>query len=193
MANYCTSYEVRMLAQVNYEQLGFSSDGDLEEFITLYLIPASDKKIDSYCNHSFGTPTIGTWTLDGSGKSALFMPTERCPLLGLSAGTVGNVAIAVSNIKVHDQYVDWEGSVFTKGKKNVTLAGSYGYVSLPSDIENASAMTCANILNDMVRKRVLPDFFQKEDVSMIMVSPVTFTKEIKESLEGYVLKDLDTG
>ncbi len=184
---------VRNLAQVEFGQLGFASNGDFEDFITHYLIPQADKRIDSYCNHSFGTPTIGTWQLNGSGKSIMFLPPDKCPLIGVSAGTIDSSAITVSNLKIHDQFIEYDGGVFTAGKNNVTLKGSYGYATLPSDIEEASAMICANKINDMVRRKVLPDLFMKQESGATVVSATTFTKEIKESLESYVIKYIEIG
>lgn len=189
---YTTAYMVRMLAQVEYEQLEFNTNADLETFITNYLIPQADKRIDSYCNHAFGTLTVGTWTLDGNGKAVLFMPPERCPLLGVTAGSIDSVAFTAANMKVHDQYIEYDGGVFTSGKKNVLLSGSYGYTAVPKDIEHAAAIIGANMLNDMVRRKTLPDLFKKEDVS-VMLSMTALTKETKELLDPYVLHSIDIG
>lgn len=190
---YTTPYVVRMLAQVEYAQLGFQSNGDYEDFIQHYLIPQADSRIDQYCNHSFGTPTIGTFSLDGSGKSVLFLPTERCPLLGITAGSCDSTAIPVTALKVHEQYVEWDGGVFSQGKLNVTLAGSYGYTSRPADIESASAQICANMLIELVRKKVLPDLFKNTESGALVSSSKAFTSEIKDMLNPYVLKYVDIG
>ncbi len=190
---YTTPYVVRMLAQVEFNQLGFNSNGDFEDFIQHNLIPQADKRIDSFCNHSFGTPTIGTWSLDGTGNSVLFMPTERCPVIGISAGSINSSAVTVSSIKVHDQYLQLDGGVWSEGKKNVTLAGSYGYASFPNDVGWVSAQICANILLDMVRKKVLPDLIQREEGGVIITSTKSFNKEIQETLEPYVFTEVSTG
>ncbi len=190
---YTTPYVVRMLAQVEASQLGFSSNGDLENFIQHNLIPQADKRIDSFCHHSFGTPTIGTWSLDGTGNSVLFMPTERCPVIGISGGSIDSLAVTVSSIKVHDQYLQLDGGVWSKGKKNVTLAGSYGYAVFPEDVGAVSAQICSNMLIEMVRRKVLPDLIQREEAGVIVTSTKAFNKEIQEALEPYVYTEVSFG
>lgn len=195
---YCTAALVRAYSQIACNQVGYSTTNDLDDFLDNNLIPHASKIIDNYVGHSFGTPTIGTLTFDGSGKAVLFLSLTYTPFIGVSAGSVDNVGITASDIKIHDQYLERVGGVFSKGKKNVTLYGSYGYSSLPSDIEFACAQLCANVLSDMVRRKVYPDLFMPMsanggEAGVLMANPKVFTTAIKEVLDPYKLTTIDIG
>ncbi len=195
--SYCGTELVKYLSQIAYTQLSMGSEAELNNFVAGTLIPQASKIIDNYVGHSFGTPTVGTFTYDGSGKTTLFLPLENTPFLGVSAGSVSNVALAVANVKVHGQYLELDGGAWTQGKQNVTIYGSYGYVSLPSDIQFACAQLVANMLSDMVRRKVYPDLFMPMtanggDAGVLMANPKVFTAAIKELLEPYRVMWVDT-
>jgi hypothetical protein len=196
--SYCGSALVKYYSQVAYSQVSMGSEAELNNFVVGTLIPQASKIIDNYVGHSFGTPSVGTFTYDGSGKTVLFLPLENTPFIGLTAGSVSNAGLTVANVKVHDQYLELDGGAFTKGKKNVTIFGSYGYVTLPNDIQFVCAQLAANVLVDMVRRKVYPDAFlamagSGGDAQALMASPTTFTKALKEQLDGYRVLWIDVG
>lgn len=198
MVNYCGSALVAYFGQVAYSQIGMGSAEELNTFVAGTLIPQASKVIDSYVGRSFGTPTVGTLNLDGNGKAVLFLPIENTPFIGLDGGSVNTNSIAVSGVKVHDQFLEWDGGVFSKGKKNVTLHGSYGYTEVPADIQLCAAQLCANILTDMVRRKVYPQAFMAMassggDANVLMASSAVFTKSLKELCEPYRIMWVDIG
>jgi hypothetical protein len=128
------------------------------------------------------------------------MPPKYCPMIGFSAGSINNLAINISSLKVHDQYLELDGGIFPQGKQNVTLSGSYGYAEIPADVESTAAVICANQINDMVRKKVLPDLFHSisssvggKQIAYISISPTSFTPELQQGLDPYVFKDVNFG
>ena len=157
--------------------------------------------IDRYIGHQFGTPSLGIFTLDGSGKSVLFFPPKWTPLIGLSAGSVDGVGLVMGGVKVYDQYIRYENGSFTEGKKNCVFYGSYGYLDkngapiVPDSIKYVCAQLCANVLLDMVRRNVAPELFKQilltrtaeggMGVGSLWASPQVFTEELKNMLEGY--------
>ena len=196
--SYCGTALVRYLAQTTYAQVGMASDSELNSFLGTVIIEAS-RMIDSYCQRTFGSATIGTWSLDGNGKAVLFLPSEITPMIGISAGTVSNTVIPTSAIKIHNQYLELDGYTWTKGKKNVTLAGSYGILTgTPKDIEYIAAQLCANILNDMISKKLYPQMYtqatmQGKAISAFMVQSSIFSPTLKEMIEPYRVMWVDVG
>lgn len=209
-ADYCGTALVRYLAQIEFDQTNFKSLGEaaLNSFIAGTLIPAAEKFLDNHCNHQFGTPGLGTWRLDGNGKSFLPMPTTSYPLKGITAGSVGADAIDVSDLKIHDRFIQYDGGLFSSGKQNVVLFGSYGFVNssgvfiIPGDVQMVCASLCANVLKDMVRSRLLPDAYMRllsapkaTEISgnFIFHTPHIFPKALKEVIEPYRVRAEDVG
>lgn len=201
---YCGSADVRYFAQVQYDQLTeFGDESTFNSWVEGTLIPKAEFIVDNYVGHSFGTPSYGTLNLDGSGKSTLFLPVKYCPPLGFSAGSLDSAAINTDQLKCYDQYIRWDGGNFTEGKQNVVLYGSYGYSSLPHDIQYVTAQLCANLLLDMVRRNVAPDLFREilltrsaegeKGIGSLWASPHVFTSEMKEILEKYRIEWWDVG
>jgi len=198
--DYCGTEEVRYMAQVVYDQIGFSGDSVFNEWMGSYLIPAASRFIDTYCHHSFGS-YLGTVLLDGSGKQVLWFPPKWCPIISVVKGTLDTSAITVANLKVHDQYLDWDGGIFTKGKHNVQIELKYGYNSVPDDIRFVATQLAANVLLDMVRRQVTPDVFMKlmqgggegGGVRSLFFAPEILPKTAKSVLENYRIHWVDLG
>jgi len=202
--SYSGTNLVKYISQVEYQQLGFSTDAAFGTWLQGTLIPAAEKAIDSYCNHPFGTSAmgyqIGTFTLDGSSKELLLLPPKYCPMIGISAGSIDSVAISpITDIKVYDQHLIYENGIFTHGHKNVALSGSYGYATLPDDVSYVCAQLCANILLDMVRRKMAPDLFASAmaggegGFSSLFAMPNIFQPQLKSMLDKYRITWLEIG
>jgi hypothetical protein len=194
----CGTLDVLYLSQVAYGQVpAITSQTEFNSFINGTLIPAAEKFIDGYCGHSFGTPTPGTLTLDGNGKQVLFLPPKYAPMIGVSAGSVNGVAITpITAVHAFDQHLEYRNGNWTSGCKNVVLYGSYGYASMPKDISYVCAQICANVLLDMVRRRMAPDLFASVmqgggQVGSLWASPDVFTENLRKTLDPYVIKWID--
>jgi hypothetical protein len=201
---YCGTTTVKLISEVQYTQVGFATDGAFGSWLQGTLIPAAEKAIDSYCNHSFGTSgmgyQVGTLTLDGSSKELLLLPPKYCPMIGLSAGSIDSVAISpITDVKVYDQHLIYDGGQFTHGHQNVVLSGSYGYATLPDDVSYVCAQLAANILLDMVRRKMAPDLFAEAmaggegGFSSLFAMPNIFQPQLKSLLDKYRITWLDLG
>jgi len=210
------------MSQITFQQLRTTlSLGTLNNFVNGTLIPSAERYIDSYVTrrgmfvphmegtfrhfNPHGTPAApGTITLDGSGKAVLFIPPRFCPPINFGTINIGAGTVpVVTDVKLHTQYVDYDGGVFTEGKLNVDLIGSYGYTSVPADVEMICARLCANLLLDMVRR------YQAEDVTSVapghtdfttmfaspalFASPTIFTPDMKSQLDEYRLSWVNLG
>jgi len=192
--SYCGTTEVTMLAQLAYTQLGFANNNQMGSYIAGTLIPAAQKFIDSYCNHRFGSYS-GTWLQDGSGKKLLVMPTQYCPLISVTSITVDGVAVT-ADVKVYDNYVVYDDGVFTQDEQNVTVVASYGYTSVPTDVQYVCAELCASMLRQILRSRMMPDLIvptlESGDISTtLLANPKVFTNELKDRLEVYKLQQVE--
>lgn len=209
-ADYCGTLDVYYLSQVAYTQLtNFVSQAVFNGWLGSYLIPAAEKTVDGYCNRSFGTPSYGTFNLDGKGKNWLPFPPKWTPLIGISAGSVGGVGVSTSELIVYDTYIKRDGSSFPEGKQNVVLYGSYGFLNyqrtpiVPADITIVTAQLCANWINDMVRRNVAPEIFRNlvfrqyqqntEELTSLFVLPMSFSQDLKNRLDPYRVSWIDIG
>lgn len=200
--SYCGTQEVVYLSQVAYDQLNFSSDALFGSYISGTLIPEAQKFIDSYCHHQFGS-VRGTLNFDGDGRKLLFLPPEYCPPLAVHAGSVGATAIStVSDLKLHEQYIEWDGSTFTEGELNVELDMSYGYEDVPADIQYITAQISANVLNDMVRRRMTPDVMVQlggadqsagGGLKALFSQPAVLPPTLRDLLEDYKIRWVEMG
>lgn len=198
MSSYTTSYDVKMLAQVSFKQLEFSTDGDYEAFIDNVLVPQAQKIIDNHCNHDFNNHIGGTVTLDGTGKDHVIVKPEYCPLRSLSSVSIDGVAKTVGDFKVYPQYVAYDDGTFTQDEQNVVLVADYGYTSVPTDVEFVCASISANMLQYMLKSKLMPDFVLPSLeagrlAATLMSSPQIFTAEHKAMLGKYTFIQIEVG
>jgi hypothetical protein len=207
---YCGTLDVYYYSQVAYEQLvNFIDQDTFNTWLQNTLIPSAEKTIDGYCNRSFGTPTYGTFTLDGAGKAWLPFPPKWTPLIGLSAGSIGGVGATMGNIYVYDTYLRREGSSFPSGRQNVIFYGSYGFLDedrnpiVPADVQLVCMTLCSNALADMVRRNIAPEIFRNlvfrqyqqntEELQSLFVLPMNFSQDLKNRLDPYRVNWVDIG
>jgi len=201
-ADYCGSLDVHYYSQVAYTQLAnFVDVAAFNNWLTGTLIPSAEGIVNGYCNRSFGTPSYGTFVMDGSGKGVQFMHPHFTPLIGLSMGSIGGVGVSMSDIYVYDKYLKRQGSGFPSGKQNVVFYGSYGYLDyqrvpiVPPTIRQVTATLVANWINDMVRRNIAPEIFRNlvfrqyqtntEELTSLFVLPMNFSQDLKNMLDPY--------
>lgn len=209
-ADYAGSLDVRYYCQTQWDQLTeFVDVATFNNWIVGTLIPQAESLIDRYVGHPFGTPSLGTFVLDGDGRSTLFFPAKWTPLIGLGAGSVNGVGIAIGDVKVYDQYVRWDGGSFTSGKQNVVFYGSYGYLDknrtpiVPDSVKYVCAQLCSNVILDMVRRNMSPDLFRsillsrtsegEKGIGALWAAPTIFHDELKTMLDDYRIHWVDLG
>jgi len=208
---YCGSEVVLYLSQVQDSQLSVVlSLGTLNSFIEGTLIPKAEGIIDAYVGKRDGTlryfnPHTSTTgiDLDGTGKNVLFLPPKYSPWINLGSVTIdGSAVAAVTDIKRHDQYLEYDGGHFNEGEQNVSLFGTYGYATVPEDVQLICAQICSNLLMDMVRRNVAPDVFMSlmqgaerggAGFRTLFAQPTVFTKDMKQTLDEYRVYWVDVG
>jgi hypothetical protein len=195
---YAGTALVYALAQVKYTQLDFASNALYMGFIQGTLIPQAQKVIDTYVNHCFGS-CLGTFQVDGNSKKTLVLPPMFCPLINVTSVTVNSVDVT-SNIKTYNNYLKYDDGTFTADEQNVQIVASFGYRSVPSDVEYVCGALCAGVLREMVRSKRVPDLLvgileteTSTALGAIISNPRVFTKELKELLNKYVYYDYQVG
>ena len=157
MSAYCTPEQVSAFSQIAWDQLGFAGTANFAAFTSGTLIPMAQQIVDSYVDHNF-LSNLGTVTLDGNGKRILMMPPPYLPMI--NAGTVKIGGAAVSGIKTYQTYLAYESGTFSEdsaSRQNVEATVEYGYGAVPSDVQYVAAQVAANILADMLRRKLMPD------------------------------------
>ena len=224
MTTYCGTFDVHTFAQVTYSQVGFASLAAYNAWIAGTLILKAQDMINNYCNHNFYLNT-GTIVVDGSGKEAqpifnhaltcfsnqkdtdatgLVKPTELqpLPLMGVTAVEIDGTAVTITDVQTYNAYLTYEDNSFADGRQNVEIIGTWGYGTYPHDIQYVTAQLCANALNDMVRRRMLPDLvtpiLERGDAStramaMLFRSPRVLTVNEKEILDKYLFQIVEVG
>jgi len=177
------------------------NDNDFEQMITQIVVPAAMKIIDSYCQHDFHLNTGGTIILDGSGDQDLLIPSPYLPVISTSSVLIGGEEVN-SQVKAYESYIHYEGGVFTKtesSRKNITVVLTYGYASIPVDIKYACTQVGANIVNAMVRRKLVPNVMteafstETHGFAALLNVPVALTADIKDILDKYRFSYMDVG
>ena len=221
---YAGTFDVHTFAQVDWRQVGFPSLASYNAWLQGTLIPKAQDMVNNYCKHNF-YENRGTIVLDGSGKRAqpifnhaltvysnqyesdttgIVRPTELLPLplIAVTAVEIDGTALTLSDVSVYNSYLAQENCTFDWGRQNVTIKGTWGYGTYPHDIQYVTAQLCANALNDMVRRRMLPDLvtpiLEKGDAStramaMLFRSPRVLTQNEKDILNRYLFHAIEVG
>jgi hypothetical protein len=209
--SYVTAQTVKYLAQVSHTQLDMEDEIEFDSFITDHLIPQCERFIDNWVCRQGGRDgtvryfnlTTDTFTLDGNGKSVLFVPPRFAPLRSVGTLTIDGGAITASDIAVgnYGQYIEYDGGIFTSGEMNISVTGSYGYANVPADISYIAGQLCANVLLDMVRRRIAPQYFiswlqgrgQSIEIRTLFAQPVMLNFDFKRLLNNYRIKWVELG
>ncbi len=207
--SYTTAQNVKWLSQILYEQVGMQNEMELDSFLSDYLIPQCEGYIDAWVLRRGRAGTLRyfnphldqTITLDGNGKSVIMIPPRYGPLLGLGTVTVDGTSISMSDVGVHEFYVERDAGVFNEGVQNIQLIGSYGYVAVPEEIKYVCAQLCSNVMLDLIRRRVAPNLFQSwllgrgesVEIRTLFSQPVMFTPYMKEQLSRFRVTWIDVG
>ena len=205
--NYCSTTDVNLLSQINYEQLDFENLGAYGDWIHGTLIPKCMDFVDNYCRHNF-QDNQGTIYVDGRSRETVHVTSAGVvtnwpdtypefpigllpiPLMRVTAISIDNVAQTLSNFRTYNTHVAHVCGVFCEGRQNVVIVARFGYGTIPHDIQYVTAQLCAHVLADMVRMRKMPDLITPVlegggNLNMLFRSPKVLTSNEKEILNKY--------
>jgi len=215
MTRYCGTTDVNLFSQVTYAQVGFASQAAMDAWVQGTLIPKCQDMVDNYVGHNFYL-NRGTIRADGSGKETQLITSSAktvysnqavtgsgdpapaqllpLPLIAVTAVEIDGVAQTVTDFQVYESYATYEDSVFSSGRLNVDIVGTWGYGTYPHDIQYVTAQIAANCLSEMVRKRMIPDIItpvmergmaSDRVIALILRTPLVFTVNEKDLLNKY--------
>ncbi len=204
---YCSTLDVNLFSQINFEQLDFENLGAYGDWIHGTLIPKAMDMVDHYCRHNF-QDNVGTIYVDGRSRETVHVtsagvitqwpdgypefPIELMPvpLMKVTAVTIDTVVQTLSNFRTYNTHVVYVNNVFCEGRQNVVIAARFGYGTIPHDIQYVTAQICTHAIADMVRMRKIPDLVTPVlegggNLNMLFRSPSVITKNEKEIMNKY--------
>lgn len=205
---YCSTIDVNLFSQIEWQQLGFDNLGALGDWIHGTLIYKAMDFIDNYCRHNF-QDNIGTIYIDGRGKETVHVTSSGIvtewpdaypefpigllpiPLMEVTAISINDVAQDLDNFRTYNTHItNRYGGVFNEGRQNVVIAARFGYGTVPHDIQYVCAQLCSNMLSDMVRRRMFADLMTPimeagGDISILFRSPRVLTENERSILNKY--------
>jgi len=213
MSLYCGTLDVTILSQVMHSQLGFTTEPIYTSWIHGTLIPRAMDVVDNYVGHNFGSNGPGTILLDGSGKgtqhiSRIGLVDEGTgyepprllpvPMIAITAISFNGVAKTATDFQMYDEIITYKNNIFPAGRQNIKIEGSWGYTSIPDDIEYVTAQICANLLTEMIRSLMLPDLITPiltggGDIGILFRGPKVLTANEKEILSKYRFREYAVG
>ena len=207
--------DVNLFSQVTYAQVGFASQAAMDAWVQGTLIPKCQDIVDNYTGHNFYL-NHGTILVDGSGRETQLItgsaktvysnqavtgsgdpvPAQLLPLplITITGVEIDGTTETITDFQVYESYVTYEDNVFSSGRLNVEIVGTWGYGTYPHDIQYVTAQIAANCLAEMVRRRMIPDIItpvlergQASDrvIAMILRTPLVFTQNEREMLNKY--------
>ena len=197
---YCSADLVDSLSQVVFAQLGFADKASLDLFLSGTLIPQVQKIVDNYVQHNF-LSNSGTIKLDGRGKRILMIPPPYLPIMSVSSVQIDGVEV-VSGIKVFETYLGSDTRYFVENQarhQNVQITLTYGYTSVPADVAYVTAQITANLLADMVKRKLMPDTVARAmqvNAETVIIGGMgkrsdIFPADLKEMLLAYMYTRMD--
>jgi len=206
---YCGTLDVYYSGQVRYNQFKsiFTTEVIYNNWILGTLIPQAMAVVDEYVSHNFQSNS-GTLLLDGNGKPWLpmtregvvddgsgYLPMEILPVPLITVDSVTDNGTAVTDYKTYHSYIKNDDGVFQNDYQNVKIIGTWGYTSVPNDIQYVTSRMCANVLGEMLRMRNIPDIIKSimdgsGGLAPLFYNPVIMTKNEKELLIKYRYKEV---
>ncbi|HUW44771.1 MAG TPA: hypothetical protein VMW50_03155 [Dehalococcoidia bacterium] len=210
---YCSTLDVSILGQVEWQQLGFGSITYFNDWVHGTLIYKAMDFIDNYCRHNFQL-NAGTITMDGTGKETQHIPPHAkttglmpppssapltstlpvnlmpIPLMEITEIKIEGVTQTLTNFQTYTAHITHRDNVFAQGRQNVAVIATFGYGTIPHDIQYVCAELCSNIMADMIRRRTLGDLITPVlegggNLNMLFRSPKVLTENEKSILNKY--------
>lgn len=201
---YTSVGDVKALAKVSYEDLGYDSDAEYEAFLS-DLITYAESVIDGHCN-------VPSGFFDAGGVSFSDQLYDFRYNLQLRYYPVISVSAVKINTKGYGQTPSWKtldstdyivdeyagvihfvsGDVPAVAEQSVKVSYTAGYSSTPSMIAYATAQLCANFIHIILQRKIAP-VIRVDDWAVRVALPEAFTKELQLLLTPFVRRVVSVG
>lgn len=206
-----TAYDVKILSQIAYDDLGFNTDGDYETFLEADIIPIATKIIEDYCGvpsgfFDAGGVTIADEYYDSDGSGHLWLKYR--PILSVTAVAYNEKGLTEApswvslaegpGVNKHYLVYAERGLIFIydkvppEGKKNIKITYKAGYSSTPVSVAEIAKQLSANMLRGMLKRKITPQeisqlVIQGGDVGAIFAEDLKLSREMMRIVAVYRL------
>ena len=210
-----TGLDIKFYARITYDQLGFTNESDYEGFLESDTVPAAERMITDFCSLPAGFFEAGGTTItdeyhdsDESGELWLnYHPVVSITSLSINkkglteAPSWTSLSEGPGADKHYILYKD-QGHILIyqeippSGHKNVKATYKTGYSATPASVARVAAELGANILRDMLKRKLSPQEFseailqgpyRRETVGQLL------SDEMKQVLSHYYLPRVSHG
>jgi len=204
MGNYISSYDVKVLAQVAYSDLGFNTDGDYEAWLDT-VIPAIEALVEKYCSvpTGFFKAAGNTYTDERYDYDAEGIQLKNYPVLTMTKVEYNDQGYGIAENWVTVAGTDYilygdEGIlILTEDvpaikERSVRVTYTAGYSAVPDVIAHVCAQTGANLIHTVLQQKVSP-VVQISEFTVRTIFSDVFTPELKAMLTIYQRRQVDRG
>jgi hypothetical protein len=201
---YTSVDNVKALAKINYDELGYGSDAEYEAFIN-DLITYAESIVDSHCNVPSGFFNAGGLSFtDQLYDFRYSLQLRYYPVLSVSAVKVNTAGYGQtpswSTLDSTDYIVDKHAGIihFVSGdipavaEQSVKVSYTAGYNTTPYTIAYVTAQLCSNIIHIILQKKISP-VIRVDDWAVRLVLPEAFTRELQFMLTPFIRRSVGVG
>jgi hypothetical protein len=201
---YTSVDDVKALAKINYDELGYDSDAEYEAFIN-DLITYAQSVVDNHCNVPNEFFNAGGLSFTDQLYDFRFsLQLRHYPVLNVSAVKINTAGYGQTpswkTLDSTDYIVDEHAGIihFVSGdvpaveEQSVKVSYTAGYSSTPSTIAYVTAQLCSNIIHIILQKKIAP-VIRVDDWAVRLVLPEVFTRELQFMLAPFVRRAVSVG
>jgi hypothetical protein len=205
--NYCTSDEIKRHAQIDYEDLGYSSDATFVTAISA-MIAIAESLVENFCNAPDGffasgttgytvTQEIQNWREDGL-IFTRYRPINSVTTVEYDAAgyqqSADWTAVTSTDYIAHLQkgIIQFVADVPGHPEQSIRLTYVAGWATAPDPVKWATIQIVCNVLHDMVQRKMSPTV-RVDDWTIRIVRPEFFPPELKTLLGPYIVPSVSTG
>jgi hypothetical protein len=194
---YCTKDDLKAYSKIAYTDLSYASDAAFDTFLDSLILQAQGL-IENYCNAPIGF-------FEASGKAFTNQVYDyRYPWIDLRYYPV----LSASKVEYNDQGYgiapNWvtlsaldyilnldTGQLMLVNKtpaipeQSVRVSYTAGYGAVPSVIQHVCIQICSNMLHEILQRKLAP-VLRVDDLTLKVLVPEAFTKELQVMLAHYV-------
>jgi len=178
---YTSVDDVKALAKIGYDELGYGSDAEYEAFIN-DLITYAESIVDNHCNVPSGFFNAGGLSFTDQLYDFRYnLQLRYYPVLSVSAVKINKAGYTQTpdweTLDSTDYIVDKNAGIihFVSDtpaivEQSVKVSYTAGYSSTPSTIAYVTAQLCSNIIHIILQKKIAP-VIRVDDWAVRLVLP----------------------
>jgi hypothetical protein len=201
---YCTNDNVKAYSKIAYSDLGYATDDLFKTFLDSLIILA-EGVIDNYCSvpTEFFAPDGKAFTNKLHDYRYPWIDLRYYPVLSVSKVEYNDQGYGIAPNWVTLDSVDYiinldtaqlmlVNKVPATPEQSVRVSYTAGYSAVPSVIQHVCIQICSNMLHEILQRKLAP-VVRVDDLTLKVLVPEAFTKELQVMLAHYVRKMVACG